>query len=153
MKVVPCTREHIRAVKPQAAQRTEVADDMADQLEPEELAVLAKAVLTDRGRVIAVMGVMPVLPRVATAWAVLSQEAIDDHGPLVSVVAKRGLAAAMRTGVFGRIDMVVRADFWPARRWAEWLGFTLEGTKHNYGLQGDTDYTEWALYAPASEAA
>lgn len=152
MKVVPCEPEHLRRVRARAEQAGEVTDELAELLPADVLRHLARTVLNDAGEPVACMGVYPVLPKVATAWAVISEEATA-HGALLSIVAKRGLAQVAKSGVFRRIDTLVRHDFTVAGEWASDLGFYKEGSKQNYGLGGDTIYDEWVILLDPIEVA
>ena len=153
MKVVPCTREHLRQIEIQKEQKCEETENFADILEPEVLAAMGRTILTDDGRPIAAIGVAPIMPRVGTAWGVISDEAVREHGPLLSAVAKRGLAKILDAHIFRRIDVMVRADFDRALDWAVWLGFDKEGEKENYGPNGDTTYAEMVIFDDFEEAA
>ena len=153
MRVVNCKRRHIAAIKPQAEQLCEMVDGVEDIVDPTTLSMFAKTILSDDGRPIAVMGIVPVMARVATAWAIISDEAVERHGPLLTIVAKRGLAKAASLGTFRRIDVMVRSDFDRAVEWAIDLGFEVEGLKRNYGPEGNMDYIELAMLIDMPEAA
>jgi hypothetical protein len=144
MKLLPCTRELLEGIKaPDVVGQP--STNVGDWYTDEEMAQLARAYV-HKGTPIAAMGVVPVLPRVATAWAVLSEESTEEHGPVLCMGARRGLEMVQRLGRFTRIDMLVRKDFKVGKEWAEWLGFEIEGTKKNYGSDGRTTFHEYVMY-------
>lgn len=150
MRVVECTHELLAGITPMASVG-HAGTNIADCYGPETIGFFARAILDDSEAPIAAMGVIPILPHAATAWALLSQESVDGHGPLLCMVAKRGLEKAIGLNLFTRIDMLVEMNFRAAHQWAQWLGFEIESTKRNYGLDGKTTFDEYVMYLELME--
>ena len=92
-------------------------------------------------RPVAALGVIDMGGGRACAWGLLSEEA----GP-VFLALHRAVQRYLRTAGFRRIEAVTLSDFQPARRWAELLGFTHEGTMRAYCHDG-SDAELWSRVA------
>lgn len=94
--------------------------------------------LSADGRVLGCAGLMINQPHWATAWAMLGE-----IGPHELLAATRAALAVLEVSSCRRIDAMVRADFEPGLRWAERLGFKMEGLMEAWAADG----SDWWLCA------
>lgn len=94
------------------------------------------------GRVIGIGGLVQYWPGRAAVWCFLR----SDIPKAAWVPLTRAVRAALSALGIRRIEADVRADFWPAQRWAFRLGFVSEGLMRAYWSDG-ADYLRFARVA------
>lgn len=100
---------------------------------------MGSTTVTDfEGRIILIGGLIEVAPGRAEAWTIISEHA-GVHMVRLSRMVKRYLDG----GPFRRIEANVRSDFAPGIRWANMMGFEMEGLMKQYSPNGADHY----LYA------
>ena len=124
ISVVACTPNLLWEIEPIPGQIAEVGV-LQHHLEG------ALAFLID-GRPIAAGGIFEIWDRVGEAWAVLSQESLEEHGYSMTMALRRHLAEMMLEK-FGRIYMYGAVDNPKMLDWTESLGFEKEGVLKNFG--------------------
>jgi hypothetical protein len=121
MNIIDFDPKHLAAIKPQLAQ--------AHEFNPESLASptgLAWSAM-DGDKPIACAGLVEVWGGRAYAWAILSQDA----GPYMRWLT-REIRFRLARAPFQRVEMAVDASFANGCRWAEMLGFSMEGLGRKY---------------------
>lgn len=101
---------------------------------PQGLAVTA----FDGSRVIICGGIREDMPKRGTCWALMAADS-GDH----MLFLHRAVCRFMRLKSWDRLEATVAADFKPACRWVELLGFQFEGRMKRYGLNGE-DHLRYA---------
>lgn len=87
-----------------------------------------------RGRVIGFGGLQLIWPGRAVAWCFLGA----DIPKAAWVPLTRAVRQVLALFDVRRVEIDVRADFWPAHRWAFRLGFKCEGAMEAYWMDGAT---------------
>ncbi len=132
MIILPFSPKHLDMIEPQEAQR----------LSPEIVALFPKA---DGGRAfsgfigdecLGAAGIRTLWPGVGEAWAYLSPSALS-RGVSVARAIKLGLSDIQRGEGHRRVQCHVRKSHGAAIRWAEWLGFHVEGLMERYAPDGE----------------
>lgn len=95
----------------------------------------AYTVMTGSATPVACIGCTVMWAGVGTAWAFLSPAALC-HWRLIHGSVRMFLSQAFSSGEFRRIQTSVRADHEAGRRWAEHLGFVIEGPEYAYCPDG-----------------
>lgn len=141
MRLVPFEPWHLERMEARSIERR-LFDDVAD------LATYAQAMvrpnlsftgLDDDGTVVGCAGVMPLWPGVGQAWALLSVHAPHSFKAVHRAVLA-GLSNAFDGGGFHRVQISVASDFPEGMRWAQHLGFRLEGLMRGYGPDGSDHF-------------
>lgn len=83
------------------------------------------------GRIIACMGFVKADPGYAIAWALLAE---GKRNALVEMT--RRTRAVLDGSGWRRVELHTRADFEPAMRWAELLGFSVESVRRKAAPDG-----------------
>lgn len=126
MIVVPYSPEHLERLEPR--------DCYASGECPKTIMNSAFTFL-DRGEVVAICGGFPFVPGVIHFWGLLSEKItrtpIAFHKRCLDVLEWYEKQEKPR-----RIQIDVRADYVMGKRWAESLGFTLEGTMPAWAPDG-----------------
>ena len=132
MRVVPCTVEHIRAVKVQSAQLGQDIRHRVNETWSPSLEKYARTFLADDGTVLGCIGVTPLWDGVGSAWAFLSEEILRQPLSLHKNVVHLLRDLEERDG-YHRIEATVASNHDAGQRWLERLGFWCEGLLHSYG--------------------
>ena len=105
----------------------------------------SKSILTDDGTVIAIISVFEIHEKCATVYIVPSEDAHGEHKTafIKGVLSlKEELNFIMFAYGYNRIETLTMDD--PKHnRWMQYLGFTADGTKRCYGLNGE-DFIMWS---------
>jgi hypothetical protein len=141
MKIEPFTIAHYDALEADEKQ-----GDLAFYFTREEAEALvgsdAYAAIASDGRVVAIGGFVQMWPGRAGTWALMSSNV---------GMAFRGVHMAVKRGIEmnenRRIEMTVDCDYSEGCRWAEKLGFKVEGRLIAYGPDGKDHYS-YALVRP-----
>jgi len=145
--VVPCTPDHLRSIEslsPPESRRVTLQNLEESNAVALVLEEYARTLLIDEV-VAACFGVWPMWPGVARAWSDLSELALR-HPKALHGAVRSQLSGVQESLGLARVEAVVRHDFEEGARWVKHLGFELEGTMANYGIDGIGDYD---LYARA----
>ena len=129
MIVVPLDAEHLRQIRPQAAQVGEV------EAQRDLLPVGAAWAAVVEGRAVACPGLVEVWPGRAYAWALLDRDA-GRH----MLALTRAIRSRLQTATWRRVEMAVDAEFAPGSRFAEMLGFERECRARAYFPNGHDAY-------------
>ena len=121
MMIVPFDAWHLAAITPQEAQAHEYAADSLAS--PVGFAWTA----LDGKNPIACAGLVEIWQGRAYAWAMLSRDA----GPHMRWLT-REIRFRLSRAHFQRVEMAVDASFANGCRWAEMLGFSMEGLGRKY---------------------
>ncbi len=140
MRDIPCCYDHLRDVRVQQVQEMQVGDFSGSE---EVLATHARA-LVDDGLVLACFGVIPMWDGVGQAWAILSDEVLEDRPMELSRTVKQWLDDIEKREGFHRIQAAVAHNHWAGYRWIKWLGFKCGCKMENYGLGGSGDFHLYA---------
>ncbi|MCP3730439.1 hypothetical protein M9978_08355 [Sphingomonas sp. MG17] len=97
------------------------------------------------GRILACLGFLLAGPSYRIAWAML---ALGKRNALVPI--SRTIRRLLDGAGWNRVEMLTHADFAEAARWAELLGFELEGVKRK-ALPDGGDLLVWARIAKGEE--
>jgi hypothetical protein len=131
-------REHLQHMDIKADAR-DVAETPGVPDRLEELG--AKSILTADGKkVLAVMGVAPVLPGVCEVFVLASED--QARYPVTFAKAVRKELYTIRAK-YRRIQAIAKDDSFHAR-WLGWLGFEREGVLKKFGRNGE-DMVMWGL--------
>jgi hypothetical protein len=134
----PGTQEDLREIKVQPAQQSQVGNSiMSIELDAEYLWLWSRS-LKLNDVTVAMMGVVPLWPHVASVWALIGEEALSYPVSLTrhtrAIIEKGRSMLELR-----RMEMTVDTRHHAALRWAtKSLGFKREGgVAHGYGLNGE----------------
>lgn len=119
--------------------------------EPEEIAGIpgvsetlcslgAKTVLSEDGKPLGIIGLVPTLPGACEVFIVASEDQMDYPISFARAVRRELLEIKPK---YRRIQAVTTHDL-THQRFIEWLGFLKEGTLKKYGLKGN-DMIMWGL--------
>lgn len=128
---------HLRAIKLQPWQEMD-AESMRQPGYADALSAMGEAytVMLD-GEPVACMGVVPLTPYRAQAWALISEA----WTPTMRMVTRAALGWLQQTR-YRRVEAVVSADFEAGHRWARMLGFEVEGGRRPaFMVDGSDGYT------------
>lgn len=140
-RCLPATVDDMQSVNVQAAQ---IGMDGSSSIlsteaySPELLQHFSRALLQDEVP-IAVFGVTPIWPRYVIGWALLGDEALRVPKELTRR-ARSLIDLAQRALMLRRLQISVDTTHTAALRWAEHLGFNLEGRMKFYGPDGADHY-------------
>lgn len=135
-RLVPFTSNHLAQMDVKADAKI-AADDpkMVPALES-----YGSTLLTDDGKVLAIIGAVPTVPGVCEVF-VLASDLQAVHPQSFARPVKR-LVLKLRKE-YRRIQAVSLADDFH-HRWLSWLGFKAEGVLKKYGMQGE-DMIMWGM--------
>lgn len=138
MKVEPLNPGHIArlTVQPMQSEWLEVAKTLDPAGLSKAPSVAWAGVVGDE--VIAAAGLLDGGCGRAQAWGLIS----DRAGPHFTAL-HRAVRDGLATAPYRRIEAITAANFQPARRWVEMLGFEFEGTMRAYCSNGN-DALLWA---------
>lgn len=106
---------------------------------------VSKTILNDSGKVLAVISVFEIHPKVATVYIVPSEDA---HGSDMRAFVRgvfsirKELNCIVATKGYNRIETLTVNEE-KHNRWMEYLGFTADGVKRCYGINGE-DFIMWS---------
>jgi hypothetical protein len=134
--IVPFRPEHISGMTVKAdAQSVAASPVMVSALEK-----VGHTLLTNDGRVLAVIGAVPTVPNVCEVFILASEEQ-KSHPITFARLIKREVFTLRRQ--YRRIQSVSKVDDFHYR-WLSWLGFRAEGILKAYGMDGE-DMIMWGL--------
>lgn len=138
MRVEPFSTHHLASLKVQPHQRA-----WREHADSADLACLNQGrnrgwTAFDGEAPVAMLGVIDMGGGRAMGWGLISAEA-----GRVFPALHRAVTRFLLNTDYRRIEAVTASDFQPARRWAEMLGFTHEGTMRAYCHDG-SDAELWA---------
>lgn len=142
MRIEPASREHFARIRPQRNQVLARVDETTEPFIRQAVASPFAWAILDGEVVVALFGAIEFQPGIGTAWALLC----DDMGSRRLLRLTRTIHDLARDHLeqfFRRVEFVVEAGYVEGAKWAEMLGFELEGYMHHFGPDG----SDFLLYA------
>ena len=94
---------------------------------------------TGNGLFLGAGGLVPLWPRVAEAWVIISAEGHNNKISVGRIILKT-LLRSIEQCKFVRVQATIHSENRNAKKLIEWLGFSLEGEFKNYGPDLSTYY-------------
>lgn len=133
IRFVPLRAEHVMALG------EVIAAHSGTPLTPEvavELEAIGGETAIDGDKVVAVAGIMPMWQGTGLGWAWLAK-GWRRHARAIT----ERIIGALEQSDLHRVEMAVRHDYEPGKRWAERLGFTLETPRARMWGPDKRDYS------------
>ena len=120
---------------------TQVEENLRPLLDGLEVKNMSFTAIDDDKNIICSAGIVPLWEGVYEGWVMASQ--LSYKYPVTSArMIKRGLDKLIKDLNVVRLQTAVKKDFATGKKFAEWLGMTLEGEMPKY--QNEQDYLRYA---------
>jgi len=140
--VLPFETDHLLAIHPDPHGSAALIGEANLQRYAERFSGGPAVTLFKDDEPVACGGIVLMWPGVGEAWIVFGEKAYR-YPKEIFRVCLRFMASAIKHFKLVRIQASTVAEFEEANRWAEHLGFIMEGTRRKY--MGGQDYNSYAL--------